>query len=81
MTRFVMRMGFDNKAMTASVIDMAVKGYLKIEEKDGSYTVRRADAPKSVLSSDEAAIVDELLGHRHRQGLRRRRGRRRPGTA
>ncbi len=39
--RDVHRMGYDRKSFAASLIDMAVKGYQKIVEKDGEYTLKR----------------------------------------
>jgi hypothetical protein len=35
--RFVHRMGYDRKAFAASLVDMAVKGYIKISEDHGVY--------------------------------------------
>jgi uncharacterized membrane protein YgcG len=39
--RYLMRMGYDQKAFAAAVVDMAVKGYLTIQEKNGDYTLRK----------------------------------------
>ncbi len=39
--RFVHRMGYDRKAFAAALVDMAVKGYMKIAEDDGTYTLTR----------------------------------------
>jgi hypothetical protein len=36
--RYLMRMGYDQKTFAAAVVDMAVKGYLNIEEEDDEYT-------------------------------------------
>jgi uncharacterized membrane protein YgcG len=41
-TRMLMRMGFDDKAFAAAVVDLAVQGRLLIEEgEDGDYALRR----------------------------------------
>ncbi|MBI5969704.1 MAG: DUF2207 domain-containing protein [Deltaproteobacteria bacterium] len=37
--RYVMEMGYDAKAFTAMVLGLAVKGFLKIEEKAKKYTI------------------------------------------
>jgi hypothetical protein len=39
--RFVHRMAYDRKAFAAALVDMAVKGYMKIADDDGSYTLTR----------------------------------------
>ncbi|MFO7957732.1 MAG: DUF2207 domain-containing protein [Candidatus Brocadiia bacterium] len=63
--RFVREMGYDNRTFAAAVISMAVKGYLSIEEdEDGTYTLRRGEAPAGVLSKEEKKIAGKLLGRR-----------------
>jgi len=61
-TRFIRLMSFDKKAYSAALIQMAVKGYLSIEEEDSSYRLRRqAEADLSVLSNGERRIAKQLL--------------------
>ena len=60
--RFVIRMGFDHKAFAAAIVNMAVKGYLKIDEDEGDYSLSRTDADESVLSAGEKRIVRKLFG-------------------
>jgi uncharacterized membrane protein YgcG len=60
-TRFLMRMGFDNKAFTAAVVDMAVKGHLAIEENDGDYTLKRRNQDQAPLSSGERKLANSLF--------------------
>jgi len=59
--RHLMRMGYDDKCFSAALVSMAVKGYLKIEEEDGRYTLVRADGDRKNLSSGERRIADRLL--------------------
>ncbi len=66
--RFLMHQGFDNKALAAGVVDMAVKGYLTIEEKeDGllfksrTYTLHRKGSSTDSLTSDEALTALRLF--------------------
>lgn len=59
--RYICRMGWDNKVMAAALINMAVKGYVKLEESGNVYTIRRANAPSSVLSTEEAVLAEKLL--------------------
>ncbi len=61
--RYIREMGFDHRAFASAVINMAVKGYLTIEELDDEFTLRRSEAgDKSVLSPGERRLVDKLLG-------------------
>lgn len=61
--RYVRRMGYDRKAFAASLIDMAVKGYHKIEEDDGVYTLTRTGRSNSAAGLDhgENAIAGRLF--------------------
>jgi len=61
--RFVYRMGYDRKAYAASLVDMAVKGYLKIAESDRVYTLTRTNKSETAtsLSHGEAAIAGKLF--------------------
>ncbi len=58
--RYIKRMGFDNGAFTAAIINMAVKGYLKIKEDDGKYTLVRLKTDTSMLSKEEKSIAGKL---------------------
>jgi len=62
--RFVNRMGFDKKGFTAAVIDMAVKGYLTIEEEGRTFKLVKATGDTTALSKGEAKVGDKLLGTR-----------------
>jgi len=60
--RFITRMGFDNKAFAAAVVNMAVKGYLTIDEdKKKKFTLERIDKDKSKLSQGEREIAKKLF--------------------
>src|SRR5213075_1683311 len=56
--RFVHRMAYDRKAFSASLINMAVKGYMKISESGGEYTLTRTGkgAGEAGLAGGESAI-------------------------
>ena len=61
--RYVYRMGFDNKAYAAAIINMAVKGYLTIDDHKKSYRVTRVDGVnESVLSKGETKVARALFG-------------------
>jgi uncharacterized membrane protein YgcG len=59
--RYLVRMGYDNKAFAAAVLDMAVKGFLTIKEEVGTYTLTAAKASPTVLSADERSAATELF--------------------
>ena len=61
--RYVMEFGFDDKAFTAAVVNMAVKGSLKIDEDaDKVYTLTATGKP-AALSPGERAIASKLFPH------------------
>ncbi|MGA1874169.1 MAG: DUF2207 domain-containing protein [bacterium] len=59
--RFVITMGFDQKALAASLVDMAVKGYITIERDVGPYRLTRTDSDEKFLSPDEKRIAEKLF--------------------
>lgn len=67
--RYISRMGFDTKAFSSSIINMAVSGFLNIKEESSgllggkTFSIIRTGKDRSVLSPEEGLIADELLGH------------------
>lgn len=59
--RYLTRMGYDNKVFACSVIDMAVRGFVKIEQQAGSYTLYRTKVDDRVLTPDEKAAANVLF--------------------
>ena len=59
--RYLMRMGFDNRTFAAAILDMAVRGYLTITERSGTYTLTLTGADERVLTPDEKQIAAELF--------------------
>ena len=59
--RFVSRMGYDDKAFAAAVVDMAVKGGVLIEEDGGDYTLVRREGATGALSRDEQLVTAQLF--------------------
>jgi hypothetical protein len=59
--RFVSRMGYDDKAFAAAVVDMAVKGGVRIEEDGGDYTLVRKEGAMEALSRDEQLVTAQLF--------------------
>ncbi|MBI5633933.1 MAG: DUF2207 domain-containing protein [Nitrospirae bacterium] len=61
MMRFISRMGYDNKAFTAALINLAVKGMISIQDDDGEYTVRKKDGKETDLSPEEGKLYHRLF--------------------
>lgn len=63
--RYVMRMGFDDRAFAAAIVNMAVKGVLSIDEdKAGEYTLTKKGTDYSGLSRGEMRIAQGLFSSR-----------------
>jgi uncharacterized membrane protein YgcG len=58
--RYLVRMGWDDRVLSAALIDMAVKGYLTITQDDDSFTLKRVGPPKA-LSPEEKVVADKLF--------------------
>ena len=58
--RYISRMGYDTRALTAAVVNLAVKGYLLIDKTGNDYIITRqtSDAP---LAPGERAVLTHLL--------------------
>ena len=59
--RYLSRMGFDQKCFTVALIDMAVKGHLRIDEVGGTYELARLENRGRDLSTGEKAVASHLL--------------------
>lgn len=59
--RYIMRMGFDNKAFAAAILSMAVKGYLRIREEGKTYSLERKKDSTQGLSPGEKQIANALF--------------------
>ncbi len=60
--RFVTNMSFDHKAFAAAIVNMAVKGYLIIDDNDGDYALSKTGGDQALLSAGEKRIVQKLFG-------------------
>ena len=58
---YLMEMGFHDKAFAAAVINMAVKGTLKIEEDDDEFTLVRTSDDTTSPAPGEKALVRKLF--------------------
>ena len=71
--RFVSRMGYDDKAFAAAVVDMAVKGAVLIQEDGGDYTLVRRDARQGspVPGRSSSSPPNSSPGQVHQTGKRK----------
>jgi len=60
--RFVTNMAFDHKTFATAIVNMAVKGYLNIDDSDGDYTLSKTAGDQALLSAGEKRIVQKLFG-------------------
>ncbi len=58
-TRYINRMGFDDKCITATIIDGAIKGTFKINQKNSDYSIERLTAKGPV--SEEISILNDVF--------------------
>lgn len=59
--RYLRKMKYDDKAFSAAVINLAVKGYLTIAEDDGDYSLVRATGSEQPLAAGEKALLDRIF--------------------
>jgi uncharacterized membrane protein YgcG len=67
--RYIIKMGYDDKILTATIINMAIKGAIKIDEQKGQYTIEKVDGDKNVLSKDEIRISGFIFASRKKLEL------------
>ncbi len=60
--RYISRMGYDKTALTAAVLNLAVNGYLEIENRGDAYTLRATGKePDEKLAPGEAVLYSKLF--------------------
>jgi uncharacterized membrane protein YgcG len=61
--RYIQQMYYDDKVMTAAVVNLAVKGYLEIEERGDSHWLKRQkpEAAMMDLAAGEKELYDALF--------------------
>jgi len=62
--RFIAEMKYDDRAFAAAVINMAVKGFLSIQEKGGKYTLTKIGGDLTRLGVEEKKIAGHLFQSR-----------------
>ena len=56
--RYIRQMYYDDKVMTAAIVNLAVKGYLQIENKGGTHSIHKS---RSELNRESLAIGEQEL--------------------
>ncbi|PIR43922.1 hypothetical protein COV24_00135 [candidate division WWE3 bacterium CG10_big_fil_rev_8_21_14_0_10_32_10] len=54
--RYVYKMSFDNKAVTAAILNAAIKGYIKIEEKDKKFTIKLVNKDVELFEEEKLLL-------------------------
>ena len=65
--RFIRKMYYDNKVMTAAVVSLAVKGYLRIQQDDDIYSLikMKSAAGRPAMATGEQELYDALFAEGH----------------
>ena len=59
--RYISNKGYDDKAMTAALVNMAVKGHIHISEDDDTFSISHQQNSVKKLTRDESEIAKELF--------------------
>jgi hypothetical protein len=61
--RYIRQMYYDDKVMTAAIVNLAVKGYLEISNDDGTHSIRRSAAMRAggPLAPGEKELYEALF--------------------
>jgi uncharacterized membrane protein YgcG len=61
--RYIRHMYYDNKVMTAAIVNLAVKGYLEIIDDDGTHELRKLDPMRAhaAMSPGEKELFEGLF--------------------
>ncbi len=64
--RYIRQMYYDNKTMTAGVVSLAVKGYLRIRNTGGTHSLTKIEsqAPRAPLATGEKELYEALFKKR-----------------
>ena len=70
--RYVRRMAYDERCFTAALVSLGVKGWLRIDEQDGDFTLVRERGRQQPLSGPERRLNSALLGGSERLELKQK---------
>lgn len=60
--RYIRRMRYDNTALTAAIVNLAVKGYLTIKQSGKHYSLEKTSS-SDPLAAGEQALLNKLFAH------------------
>lgn len=63
--RYIVKKSCDDKSIAVAIINMAVKGFLTIQEENGEYNLSKARKEHENLSQEERILAEQLLRHEH----------------
>jgi hypothetical protein len=63
-TGYLLKLGMNDRVFTAALINLAVKGYVKIVNNMSSYTVEKVSEDTSIPSPEEERLVSALFADR-----------------
>jgi len=55
-TRYITEMGYDNKAFSAAIINLAVKGYLTVSKVGDEYTLSKAESDQALAPGEKTLL-------------------------
>lgn len=61
--RFISKMKFDGKVMSAAIVNLAIQNYLTIKEDNNTYTLTKNETPSQKLNPIEKNFFDVLLSN------------------
>jgi len=59
--RFIREMGYDDRAFTTAVVNLAVNGHLQISERHGDYTLLKKSGDPATLAAGERVLLEQLF--------------------
>ncbi|MFA5776601.1 MAG: DUF2207 domain-containing protein [Patescibacteria group bacterium] len=59
--RYIHKMGFDNKTLTASLVSMAIKGYIKINESKKEFSIELLGDNQEKLTGEEKVLAERFF--------------------
>jgi len=68
--RHIERMGYDERCFAADLVDLGVRGALRISQDDSTFSLQRRGNVRELPPPPEAALLESLLGTRDRLELK-----------
>lgn len=62
-SRYINKMSYDDKALTAAIVNLAVKGYLTIKRENGNYVLNKMSS-EQLLAPGEEVLLKRLFSNR-----------------